>query len=102
MYDDFLAQRRRDDVVAGAEGRKDALVNQGPQGLEQELLPDQGNTAADDNASRAEQGDDVAEGVSQVSDRRIQDGFRNCISLACRCSHVFRSQRALSMLRLLV
>src|SRR5262245_4369513 len=68
--DHLLAQGRGDDVVAPGEGLEDALGHEHPQRLEQQLLAHEGDAAADDDAARAEQGDDVAEGLGQ-SERRV-------------------------------
>src|SRR5207253_5996539 len=83
VNDDLFTQRRRYDVGQPREGPEDALGHESPQGIEQQLLPHQRDTTANDDSPWAEESDDVTDRFRQRISRQAESTAANGISLFC-------------------
>ena len=83
MDDNFLAERGRDDVVSSAKRLEDVLVGEATDGIEPEFVPDQRDTATDDNAMGCEQRDGLRQSERHGGSGSIEDRQRVGVSPKC-------------------
>ena len=81
VHHDLLAESGRHDVVATGERLEDTLGHKPSQRLEQQLFAHQRHAAADDEATRAEQGDHLANGTGQVEQSSVKNAASDIIAL---------------------